>query len=98
MSSKAKENRPRLPIAVALAYDESTGQAPKVVATGKGEIAQAILDTASDSGVPVEENAALAAALSDLELDEQIPEELFQATAEIIAFVLRHATSRQTRP
>jgi len=78
---------PRL--AVALAYDIDEPGAPRVVAKGRGLLAQQIVALAEESGVPLEENAALAEALERVELDEEIPEALFAAVAAIIAYVLR---------
>ncbi len=75
--------------AVALQYNAP--DAPKVVATGKGAIADAIVDKARQSGVPVEENPALVDALSTLKLDETIPIDLYKAVAAVIAAVLRAA-------
>ena len=60
-------------------------------ATGKGAIAEAIIDKARETGVPVEENPALAEALSTLKLDETIPVDLYKAVASVIAAVLRAA-------
>ena len=75
--------------AVALQY--AAPDAPKVVATGKGAIAAAIIATAREAGVPVEENPALVDALSTLKLDETIPVDLYKAVASVIAAVLRAA-------
>lgn len=74
-------------IAVALRYEAP--HAPTVVATGKGHVAEAILERARAAGVMVEENPLLAEALATLELDETIPVELYRAVAEVIGFVLR---------
>jgi flagellar biosynthesis protein len=80
----------RTPIAVALRYDRRVaGAAPVLVAKGRGEIGQAIIDTAREHGVPLKQNPALAEALSQVELDDQIPEALYRAVAEILAFILR---------
>ncbi len=73
-------------IAVALEYDGQN--APRVTAKGQGELAQRIIETGREHGVAVEENAILAQALSAVELDDQIPEELYRAAAQVIAFVL----------
>ncbi|MGZ5805380.1 MAG: EscU/YscU/HrcU family type III secretion system export apparatus switch protein [Xanthobacteraceae bacterium] len=73
--------------AVALAY-EAPG-APRVVAKGDGELGRRIIETARAHGVPIEENAGLAAALSGVELDDEIPIELYRAVAEVIGYVLR---------
>lgn len=78
------------PIAVALRYDRrNLGAAPVVVAKGRGEIGQAIIDTAREHGVPLKQNPALAEALSKVELDDQIPEALYRAVAEVLAFILK---------
>lgn len=75
------------PLAVALKYED--GGVPVVVAKGRGAVAQAITKTATDHAVMVEENAILAEALSQVELDAEIPEALYKAVAEVIVFVLR---------
>ncbi len=75
------------PVAVALKYESP--RAPRVVATGRGAIGQAIIDKAHEFGVPLHEDPALAEALSTLELDEEIPEALYKAVAQVIAFILR---------
>ena len=75
------------PVAVALLYEKP--HAPRVIATGRGEIGQAIIDTARAHGVPLEQNPALAEALSTLKLEDEIPEELYRAVATVIAFILR---------
>jgi flagellar biosynthesis protein len=74
-------------LAVALTYEKP--HAPRVVAKGRGEVGQAIIDAARASGVPLEHNPALAEALSQIELDAEIPEALYRAAATVIAFVLR---------
>lgn len=74
-------------LAVALRYTEP--EAPKVVAVGRGWLGEKIIAAARDNGVPLEENPALAEALSHIELDTEIPEELYLAIAEILAFILR---------
>lgn len=75
------------PVAVALKYESP--RAPRVVATGRGAIGQAIIDKAKEFGVPLREDPGLAEALSTLELDEEIPEALYKAVAQVIAFILR---------
>lgn len=71
-------------LAVALQYDgEST---PKVTAKGSAEIAQQIIDLANKHNIPLTENKELVTLLSTLELGEEIPEMLYLAVAEIIAF------------
>ncbi len=83
---------PSRTLAVALHY-ESPG-APRVVATGRGYVGQRIIDVARENGVPLEQNPALAEALSTIPLDEQIPEQLYAAVAQVIGFILRNQTKR----
>jgi flagellar biosynthesis protein len=73
--------------AAALRY-EGTG-APKVVAAGRGLIAEKILAAAKEAGVPIREDAALAEALAGLELGREVPEELWVAVAEALAWAYR---------
>lgn len=75
--------------AAALRFDRGAHRAPQVVATGQGLVADRILALAREHGVPVQHDAALADALSRLELDREIPPELFAAVAEVIAFLYR---------
>ena len=74
-------------LAVALHYDR-TG-APTVVAKGKGTIGEKIIEIAKEHGIPIEENEVLAGALSNVELGDEIPAELYRAVAEVLIFVLR---------
>jgi flagellar biosynthesis protein len=74
----------RPPLAVALHYSGSG--APRVVAKGGGAVAERIIDTAREHNVPLQEDAALAAALSRLELGREIPRELYVAVAHVLAF------------
>lgn len=73
-------------MAVALRYDNSG--APRVTAKGRGEVAARILETAAAHGVPIEEDAALAQALALIEIDEEIPIELYEAVAAVLRFIL----------
>lgn len=75
-------------IAVALQYDPDE-DAPKVIATGKGIIAEKILEKASETDVPVYEDEGLAKTLAQLELGDSIPPELYGVVAEILVFVDR---------
>lgn len=81
-------------LAVALRY--AAPDAPTVVATGRGALAEAILARARETGVPIEENPLLAGALAALELDEQIPEDLYRAVAAVIAMVMRASEGAET--
>jgi flagellar biosynthesis protein len=74
-------------LAVALHYDR-TG-APRVVAKGKGSLGEKIIEVAKANNIPIEENEVLAGALSNVELGDEIPAELYKAVAEVLIFVLR---------
>lgn len=74
-------------LAIALKYDQDKVMAPQVVATGRGERAQKIIEKAEDAGVAVMENPQLARALVSIEVGEVIPVELYGVVAEILAFV-----------
>ncbi|HYE80551.1 MAG TPA: EscU/YscU/HrcU family type III secretion system export apparatus switch protein [Clostridia bacterium] len=72
--------------AAALTYD--TGEtAPRVIALGKGEVAQRIIETAKENDIPVFENSGLVDALLQLEIGEQIPPELYSVVAEVLVFI-----------
>jgi len=83
-------------LAVALTYEAPN--APRVVAVGRGELGQRIIDTARQHGVPLETNAPLAQALSTIELETEIPEALYGAMATILAFILRASTTPPAQP
>lgn len=74
-------------IAVALRYDEQTMEAPQVIASGRRLIAARIRRIAQQHGVPIIRNVPLARALVDLEIDEEIPPELYETVAEVLRFV-----------
>lgn len=83
--SKSSEQSPRR--AVALQY--GSGQsAPVIVASGMGNMAEKIVEVATDSGVPVYEDNSLATVLSQMELGREIPEELYEAIVEIYVYFL----------
>lgn len=73
--------------AVALTYDGLKDEAPRVKAKGEGVIAEKIIDVARKHGVPVKDDPDLIEVLSKLDIDEQIPPEIYVAVAELLAFV-----------
>lgn len=75
--------------AVALLYDRDRGGAPQVVASGRGEIAARIVETARQAGVEVVEDPDLLELLARVPLGQEVPVELYQAVAEVLAFVYR---------
>ena len=74
--------------AVALKYDERH-PAPRVVASGQGEVARRIIAAAREAGIAVNEDPALVELLGKIPIGDEIPVELYQAVAEILAFVYR---------
>lgn len=79
-----KKGSPPRPRAVALHYDGE--RAPTVLAAGAGEVARQILATAKKHNIPLHEDPELLEALARLDLGEEIPEPLYRAVAQVIAF------------
>jgi flagellar biosynthesis protein len=79
-SSKSKK-------AVALRYDSAKDTAPKIVASGKGLLAEKILELARKENIPVYKDPHLVEALIQLDINVEIPPELYRAVAEILAFI-----------
>ena len=73
--------------AVAIKYDMKKGKAPRITATGKGAMAEMILQVAEEHRVPFYEDPSLSELLSKLELDSEISPELYTLVAEVLAFV-----------
>ena len=80
------EKKEKQRTAVALSYEPGE-QAPKILATGKGALADKIIDAAKEADVPTYKDDKLAATLSKLEIGDMIPPELYQVVAEILLFV-----------
>ena len=81
-----KKNDTKPKQAIALEYDP-TQDAPKVVASGRGLLAERILEKAKEANVPIHKDTKLADTLSRLEIGEMIPPELYEVVAEILVFV-----------
>ncbi|MFU8689613.1 EscU/YscU/HrcU family type III secretion system export apparatus switch protein [Rossellomorea sp. FS2] len=75
--------------AVALGYDRTQDGSPRVIAKGKGLIAEEILKRAEEHDIPVQEDETLVDLLRQLDVKESIPEELYGAVAEVFAFIYR---------
>lgn len=75
--------------AVAVKYDSQNMRAPEVVAKGEGFIARKIVEKAIEADVPIVEDAALVSALISLELGEEIPSELYEVVARVLAWVYK---------
>ena len=76
-------------VAVALRYLAGADDAPRVVARGRGEVADRILALAREHGVPVHPDRDLVAALAALDIGTQVPPKLYEALAEVLAYVYR---------
>lgn len=81
-----KNKKPKT--AVALEYNPQE-EAPKIIASGKGHLAERIIETAKAADVPVHKDDRLAQSLSKLEIGDYIPKELYQVVAEVLLFVDR---------
>jgi flagellar biosynthesis protein len=83
------ENSKKRLYAAALKYKASEDNAPRMIAKGKGKIAERIIELAKEHDIPVREDPDLVEALMKLELNQFIPEELYKVVAEILAFIYR---------
>lgn len=75
--------------AVAVRYRENKDGAPRIVAKGSGFIAEQIINTAGQHGIPLYQNSTLSGMLLAVELDREIPAELYQVVAEVLAYIFR---------
>lgn len=96
---QGKTDKTKRQIAVALSYQpQGPDDAPKVVATGKGKVAEQILEVAFREGVKVREDADLAQILAAVDVDSVIPLEAFMAVAEILAYIYRVNGQQPPKP
>lgn len=82
----AEDKKNKLKQAIALEYDPED-VAPKIVATGRGKVAEKIIEAAQEAEVPVHQDEKLADTLSKLDIGDFIPPELYEVVAEILVFV-----------
>jgi flagellar biosynthesis protein len=75
--------------AIALKYDAATDNAPRVVAKGRGLVAEKIIALAQAQGIPMREDPDLVQMLTQIDLDHEIPPTLYKVVAELLAFVYR---------
>jgi flagellar biosynthesis protein len=87
--NKTGRGRQKREKAVALRYKSEKDSAPKVVAKGEGLVAKRILEVAREHGIPVSQNDDLVELLAQVELDREIPSELYGAVAEILSWIYR---------
>lgn len=81
-----EKNKKKIKQAIALEYNPSE-DAPKVIASGQGILAERIIEKAKESNIPLHRDDSLAETLSRLEIGEMIPPELYEVVAEILVFV-----------
>ena len=81
------------PKAVALKYDQDTQSAPKVVASGKGAIASKIIEKAKEFDIAIFQNTELVNSLIDLDLNKEIPAELYEALVEVFIWLAKQESS-----
>jgi flagellar biosynthesis protein len=79
----------KLLTAVALKYNNQKNDAPIVAAKGRGLVAENIIQTAKEHDIPIQEDPSLVEILSQLNINDQIPEELYQVVAEIFAYIYK---------
>lgn len=75
--------------AVAMSYDKNSENSPKITAKGSGFVAENILEKAREHDIPIQQDASLVELLGKLNINENIPEDLYQAVAEVFAFIYR---------
>lgn len=80
--------------AVALRFDKAQENAPRVVATGKGESAESIIKIAKLHDLPIEKNEDLVELLSKVELNREVPDNLYRAVAEVFAFIYKMSNKK----
>ena len=71
---------------VALKYDQNQDKAPRIIASGKGSIAEKIIKKAREENIPIKEDKDVVQVLAELNIGDEIPEELYTVIAEILAF------------
>ena len=82
------------PKAVALQYDKEKNSAPLVSAQGRGETAKNIIKIAEENGIPIKKDEDLVNMLSQIELNQEIPVELYQAVSEVFSFIYGLSNSK----
>ncbi|MGL1934718.1 MAG: EscU/YscU/HrcU family type III secretion system export apparatus switch protein [Fibrobacterales bacterium] len=86
-----QQKRKKLPpfLAIALKHEQGEGAPPQVIASGKGLIAEQMVAIAKEEDIPIHKDDAMAEMLSELELDDYIPPELFEGVAKVLAFIYK---------
>ena len=95
--SEQNETRTETQKAVALQYDVERDTAPRVIAKGKGHVAENILAAAQNNSIPVYQNKSLVNMLMAIDIDREIPPELYKAIAEVMAYIYKMDKKEQAR-
>ena len=90
-------NKKHIKKAVAIQYDRSKDSAPKITAKGKGKVAHKIIELAKKYDIPIKDDPDLIEVLSSLEINEEIPSEIYVAVAELLAFVYSMNSKRPSQ-
>jgi flagellar biosynthesis protein len=77
--------------AAALRYEKGKDNAPKVIAKGQRKIAEKIIEIAKKENIPIKEDEELVEILSSLDINEEIPPQLYEAVAKILAFIYKNS-------
>jgi len=89
MATLPEEDRPERITATAIGYQPDEDSAPVVLASGRGKIAEQILEIARSNQIPIHEDESLAVTLSQISINDVIPPELYQVVAQIFAYIYR---------
>ena len=87
MSDRINDHKKKQDLAVALKYRSSVNNAPNVVAKGKGKVAQKIIDIAKANNIYIHDDPDLVEVLAQLDLNDEIPTDLYIVVSELLAFV-----------
>ncbi|MFP4021314.1 MAG: EscU/YscU/HrcU family type III secretion system export apparatus switch protein [Halanaerobium sp.] len=86
MAVNQNTDNPETKKTVALKYDQNSDKAPKIIASGKGSIAEQIIKKARKENIPIKEDKDVVQVLAELNIGDEIPEELYTVIAEILSF------------
>jgi flagellar biosynthesis protein len=89
VTAKKKIDRPPIKKAVALRYDLERENAPRIIGTGSGKLAERLIELAREHDIPIQEDSDLVEILSRLNLNEEIPPSTYIIVSEILAFIYR---------
>ena len=89
MTQANKVDSEKRKTAAALGYDSESNSAPRLLAKGEGELADRIIALAKENNIPIREDRDLVALLSQLNLNQEIPSELYRTVAEILTFIYK---------